>query len=109
MVLPRKEAIPRLHECRKKDSPDGTTWEKKARKTEAEMDGLCQPGEGEGRGGGGGGEGEGRRRRRNRRRRKRKRKKKKKKKKKTTVDSCRPGFGMNDHTCYSTTYCKYMY
>ena len=57
VVLPRKEAIPRLHECRKKDSPDGTTWEKKARKTEAEMGGLCQPGEGEGRGGGGEGRG----------------------------------------------------
>ena len=27
----------------KKDSGDGTTWEKKARKNEAEMDGLCQP------------------------------------------------------------------
>ena len=24
-------------------SGDGTTWEKKKRKTEAEMDGLCQP------------------------------------------------------------------
>ena len=38
----RKEARPRI--CRKKDSGHGTTWEKKARKTEAEMDGLCQPG-----------------------------------------------------------------
>ena len=28
---------------RKKDSGDGTTWEKKKRKTEAEMDGLCRP------------------------------------------------------------------
>ena len=35
------EARPRLR--RKKDSGDGTTCEKKARKTEAEMDGLCQP------------------------------------------------------------------
>ena len=26
-----------------KDSGDGTTWEKKERNTEAEMDGLCQP------------------------------------------------------------------
>ena len=26
------------------ERPDGTTWEKKKRKTEAEMDGLCQPG-----------------------------------------------------------------
>ena len=41
VVWPRKEARPRLR--RKKDSGDGTTWEKKARKTEEEMDGLCQP------------------------------------------------------------------
>ena len=41
VVWPRKEAGPRLR--RKKDSGDGTTREKKARKTEAEMDGLCQP------------------------------------------------------------------
>ena len=41
VVWPRKEARPRL--CRKTDSGDGTTWEKNARKTEAEMDGLCQP------------------------------------------------------------------
>ena len=42
VVWPRKEARPRLR--RKKDSGDGTTrQEKKARKTEAEMDGLCQP------------------------------------------------------------------
>ena len=43
VVWPRKEARPRLR--RKKDSVDGTTREKKARKTEAEMDhdGLCQP------------------------------------------------------------------
>ena len=41
VVCPRKEARPRL--CRNKDSGDGTTREKKARKTEAEMDGLCQP------------------------------------------------------------------
>ena len=40
MVWPRKEAIPRLR--RKKDSGDGTTWEKNARKFKAEMDGLCQ-------------------------------------------------------------------
>ena len=37
MVWPHKEARPRLR--RKKDSGDGTTREKKARKTEAEMDG----------------------------------------------------------------------
>ena len=36
-----QEARPRLR--RKKDSGGGTTREKKARKTEAEMDGLCQP------------------------------------------------------------------
>ena len=41
VVWPRKEARPRLR--RKTDSGDGTTREKKARKTEAEMDGLCQP------------------------------------------------------------------
>ena len=41
VVWPRKEARPRLR--RKKDSGDGTTRAKKARKTEAEMDGLCQP------------------------------------------------------------------
>ena len=41
VVWPRKEARPRLR--RKNDSGDGTIWEKKARKTEAEMDGLCQP------------------------------------------------------------------
>ena len=40
VVWPRKEAIPRIR--RKKDYGDGTTREKKARKTEAEMDGLCQ-------------------------------------------------------------------
>ena len=39
--LPRKETRPRLR--RKKYSEDGTTQEKKARKTEAEMTGLCQP------------------------------------------------------------------
>ena len=38
----RQEAIPRIRW--KKDSGHGTTWEKKARKTEAEMGGLCQPG-----------------------------------------------------------------
>ena len=36
VVWTRKEAIPQLR--RKKDSGDGTTWEKKKRKTEAEMD-----------------------------------------------------------------------
>ena len=41
VVWPRKEARPRLR--RKKDSGDGTTMQKKARKTETEMDGLCQP------------------------------------------------------------------
>ena len=41
VVWPRKEARPRLR--RKKDFGDGTTREKKARKTEAEMDGVCQP------------------------------------------------------------------
>ena len=40
MVWKRKEAIPRLR--RKKNYGDGTTWEKNARKNEAEMDGLCQ-------------------------------------------------------------------
>ena len=39
-VWPRKEARPRLR--RKTDSGDGTTRDKKARKTETEMDGLCQ-------------------------------------------------------------------
>ena len=38
----RQEAIPIIR--RKKDSGHGTTWEKKARMTESEMDGLCQPG-----------------------------------------------------------------
>ena len=41
VVWPRKEARQRLR--RKKDSGDGTTREKKARKTESEMDGLSQP------------------------------------------------------------------
>ena len=41
VVWPRKEARPRLR--MKKDSGDGTTREKKARKTKAVMDGLCQP------------------------------------------------------------------
>ena len=41
VVWTRKEARPRL--CRKTDSGDCTTRETKARKTEAEMDGLCQP------------------------------------------------------------------
>ena len=42
VVRPRKEARPRIR--RKKDPGDGTTWAKEARMTEAEMDGLCQPG-----------------------------------------------------------------
>ena len=37
----REETRPRIR--RKKDSGDGTTWDKKKRKTEADMDGLCQP------------------------------------------------------------------
>ena len=41
VVWPRTEAITRLR--RKKDYGDGTTREKNARKTEAEMYGLCQP------------------------------------------------------------------
>ena len=41
MVWPRKKARPRIR--RKKDYGDGTTRENKARKTEAEMGGLCQP------------------------------------------------------------------
>ena len=41
VVWTLKETRPILR--RKKDCGDGTTWEKKARKTEAEMDGLCQP------------------------------------------------------------------
>ena len=41
VVWSRKEMRPRIR--RKKDSGDGTTWEKKKRKTEAEMDGQCQP------------------------------------------------------------------
>ena len=45
MVWPPKEACPRLGLGRKKDSGDGTTREKKARKTETEMGGLCQPGD----------------------------------------------------------------
>ena len=32
------------YRIRKKESGDGTTWEKKARKTESETGGLCQPG-----------------------------------------------------------------
>ena len=42
VVWPRKEARPSGLR-RKTDSGDGSTREKKARKTEAEMDGLCQP------------------------------------------------------------------
>ena len=41
MVWTREETRPII--SRKKDSGDGTTWEKKKKKTEAEMDGLCQP------------------------------------------------------------------
>ena len=46
VVWPRKGTRPRLG--RKKDSGDGTTWEKKKKKkkkknTESEMDGLCKP------------------------------------------------------------------
>ena len=41
VVWTREETRPRI--CRKKDSGDGTTRENKARKTEAEMDGLCKP------------------------------------------------------------------
>ena len=41
VVWPRKEARPRIR--RKKDSGDGTTWEKKKRRAEIEMDGLCRP------------------------------------------------------------------
>ena len=39
VVWTHEETRPRI--CRKKDSGDGTTWEK--RKTEADMDGQCQP------------------------------------------------------------------
>ena len=42
VVWIRQEARPRIR--RKKDSGNGTTWKKKARKTEAEMDEMCQPG-----------------------------------------------------------------
>ena len=41
VVWPRKEARTRLR--RKNYAGDGTTREKKARKTEAEMDRLCRP------------------------------------------------------------------
>ena len=41
MVWTRQEARPRLR--RKKDSGDGTTWKKKARKTEAVMDDCINP------------------------------------------------------------------
>ena len=40
VVWPRKEARPRPR--RQKYSGDGNTLEKKARKTDAEMNGLCQ-------------------------------------------------------------------
>ena len=36
----REETRPRI--CRKKDSEDGTTWEKKS-KSEEETNGLCKP------------------------------------------------------------------
>ena len=42
VVWPCEEARSRIHQT--KDSGDDATREKKARKTEAEMDGLCQPG-----------------------------------------------------------------
>ena len=41
VVWPRKEARQIIRG--KKDSGDGTTWERKKGKTEAGMDGLCQP------------------------------------------------------------------
>ena len=41
VVWPLKEARPRLRW--KKDTGDGTTWGKKNRTTETEMDGLSQP------------------------------------------------------------------
>ena len=41
VVWTREDTRPRL--LRKTNTGDGTTWEKKKRKTEAEMDGLCQP------------------------------------------------------------------
>ena len=40
VVWTRHEMRPRIR--RKGNTVDGTTWEKKKRKTEAEMDGLCQ-------------------------------------------------------------------
>ena len=43
MVWPHKEVRPRLY--RKKDSGDGSTWEKKAGKTEAEMGMDCVNGD----------------------------------------------------------------
>ena len=41
VVWAREETGSRIRH--KKDPGDGATWEKEARKTEAEMDGLCQP------------------------------------------------------------------
>ena len=41
VVRTREETIQRIR--RKKHSGCGTTWEKKKRKTESEIDGLCQP------------------------------------------------------------------
>ena len=42
VVWTRQESRPRIR--RTKDYGDDTTWEKKVWNTEAEMDGLCQPG-----------------------------------------------------------------
>ena len=41
VVCTHEEMTQRLR--RKKDSGDGTIWEKKKSKTKSEMDGLCQP------------------------------------------------------------------
>ena len=41
VVWTHEEMRPRID--RKEYSGDGTTWEKKKMKTEAEMDGLCHP------------------------------------------------------------------
>ena len=41
VVWTREETRPIIYLRRKKDSGDGTTWEKMM--TEAEMDDLCQP------------------------------------------------------------------
>ena len=42
MAWAREEARPRNR--RRKESGAGIPWDKKNRKTEEEMDGLCQPG-----------------------------------------------------------------